>query len=284
MKAQKYTIQQFNEEYPDNTACLQYLFDTMYGTAKCPKCKRVGQYHRQEETSHYVCSCGGHQISPKKGTIFQKSDTDLYKWFFAMFLFSASKNGVSAKEIERQVGVTYKTAWRMAHQIRHLMKTVTEKDSGTFEADETYIGGKSHGIVGRGANGKTAVFGLAKRNGNLKATAVPNVKRATIMPLIREQVKIGSVICTDEYHLYKHALPQFKHKTVKHGAKEYVRGATHTNTIEGFWSHVKASIKGTHRHVSKKHLQKYLDNFTWTWNHRDSSSPLFSSLLGAACA
>ncbi|MEY4723011.1 MAG: hypothetical protein RLZZ324_524 [Candidatus Parcubacteria bacterium] len=174
MKTPKYTVQQFNKAFPDNGACLSYLFTSRYGKAKCPSCDRVGAYHRQADTSHYVCNCGGHQISPKAGTIFEKSDTDLYKWFFAMYLMATSKNGVSAKELERQLGVTYKTAWRMAFQIRKLMEQSGGMFGGTVEADETYIGGKRRGGKrGRGAAGKTAVFGAVERGGRVFAKGRP---------------------------------------------------------------------------------------------------------------
>ena len=281
MKAAKYTIQQFNREYPDNSACLDHLFTARYGSHKCPKCGRVGQYHRQEDTSHYVCNCGGHQLSPKKDTIFEKSKTDLYKWFFAMFLMSTSKNGVSAKELERQLGVTYKCAHRMGQQIRSLMEQLPTMFDGTVEADETYVGGKRRGTRGRGAAGKTPVFGISKRKGGVFAKAVPNVKGSTVMPLIRDHVKIGSNLMTDEFGIYNKARKSgYKHQRVNHGIKEYVRGKVHTNNIEGFWGQLKRSLDGTHHSVSGKHLQAYVDQHVYLWNHRNDEKSLFPQLLG----
>jgi len=280
MKAAKYTIQQFNREFPDNLACLSYLFQARFGASKCPKCGRSDQYHNQADTSHFVCTCGGHQLSPKKDTIFEKSDTDLYKWFYAMFLMSTSKNGVSAKEIERQIGVTYKTAWRMAKQIRKLMEQMPDIFGGIVEADETYVGGKRRGTRGRGAKGKTPVFGMIERKGGVQARAVANCKAATVMKLVRENVKIGSTLMTDEFHSYNSAKAcGYKHHTVRHGMKEYVRGKVHTNSIEGFWSQLKRSIDGTHHSVSPKLLQTYVDQHVYLWNHRTSEKPLFFDLL-----
>lgn len=284
MKKAKYTIQQFNRDFPDNAACLDYLFRARFGASKCPKCARVGQYYRQEDKSHYVCACGGHQLSPKKDTIFEKSDTDLYKWFFAMFLMSTSKNGVAAKEIERQVGVTYKTAWRIAKQIRSLMEQMPDMFDGVVEADETYVGGKSRGIRGRGAKGKTPVVGVVKRQGGVYAKAVPNVKASTVIALVRDNVKIGSTLMTDEFHSYSKAKRMgYTHKTVAHGAKQYVRRTrpdkAHTNTIEGFWSSLKRGVDGTHHSISPKHLQAYLDFYAWHWNRRNDEQPLFHGLL-----
>lgn len=280
MKATRYTIQQFNHDFPDNSACLDHLFKSRYRAAKCPKCSRTGQYYRQEGHSHYVCTCGGHQLSPKKDTIFEKSDTDLYKWFFAMFLMSTCKNGVAAKEIERQVGVTYKTAWRMAKQIRSLMEQMPRMFGGIVEVDETYIGGKRPGKRGRGAKGKTPVVGVVKRQGSVYAKVTKDCKTSTVMPLIRENVKIGTELMTDKFPSYNKAkMNGYKHKTVDHGRKEYVRGNVHTNTIEGFWSQLKRSIDGTHHSVSPKHLQLYVDEFAWRYNLRVSDAPLFPILL-----
>ncbi len=173
MKVPKYDAQRFNREFPDNEACLSFLFTSLHPSPRCPSCKKVGKYHRQAESSHYVCQCGGHQISPKKGTIFQKSDTDLYKWFLAMFLMASSKNGVSAKELERQLGVTYKTAWRIAHQVRRLMAQLPGMFGGTVEADETYVGGKRRGGKrGRGAPARRR--SSASRKGRATSTPRPS--------------------------------------------------------------------------------------------------------------
>lgn len=277
----KYTIAQFKKDFPDDDACLDFLFNARFGVNyACPGCGKTGSFHRVKGRKSYACAWCAKFVSPTAGTIFHKSDTSLSLWFHAIFVMSVAKNGVSAMEIERQVGVVYKTALRMAHKIRSLMEQDGNPFDGTFEADETYVGGRSKGTTGRGTK-KAPVFGVMKRGGGVYAKAVPNVKRTNVMPIIRENVKVGSTINTDEYHLYKNALTDYEHLTVRHGSKEYVRGKAHTNTLEGFWSHVKGSIRGTHRHVSKKYLQAYLDQFTWTWNRR-ASGPLFGALLEAS--
>lgn len=151
-------IQQFNKDFPDNTTCLMWLFTKRFGTPICPKCKMVNKYYRQGNTSHFICACGQHQLSPKKDTIFEKSDTDLYKWFYALFLFANSKNGVSAKELQRQLGCTYKCAWRIGTQIRKLFDEYNIPLSNTVELDETYVGGKGeNNLRGRGSENKTPV-------------------------------------------------------------------------------------------------------------------------------
>lgn len=282
----KYTINHFRKEFPTDDVCLDYLLNVRFGgkTGKCPACKKVANWSRVGGRKTYACSWCGKQVSPTAGTIFHKSETALTHWFYAAFLMSQSKNGVAAKEIERLVGVSYKCAWRMMHQIRKLMEQGPSLFDGTVEADETYVGGVRRGRRGRGASGKTPVFGIAKRDGEVFAKAVPNVKASTVMPLIRDHVKIGSTVMTDEFGIYRGSKKAgYKHKTVEHGAGEYVRRGRpdkiHTNTIEGFWSQLKRSVDGTHHSVSGKHLQRYVDEHVFRYNLRNSPVHLFQHLL-----
>lgn len=281
----KYTISQFKKDFPDDNACLDFLFNARFGKDfACPSCKKVGSFHRVKGRKSYACAWCAKFVSPTAGTIFHKSDTALSLWFHAIFVMSVAKNGVAATEIERHVGVTYKTALRMAHKIRSLMEQDGEVSpfGGTVEIDETYIGGKRRGGKrGRGAPGKTAVFGISNRDtGRVFATSVPNVREATVMPLIRENVQIGSTVMTDEMGSYQKSKQHgYDHHAVKHSAGEYVRGKVHTNSIEGFWGQMKRSIDGTHHAVSRKHLQKYVDEHVFRWNHRDDAASLFSLLL-----
>ena len=276
-----YTIQDFQKRFPDNNTCLDYLFHALYGNAECPACGRKGQYHRRKEASDYVCNCGGHQVSPKAGTIFEKSRTDLYKWFYAIFLMSQSRNGVAAKEIQRHTGVTYKTAWRMALQIRAIMQENAFMLFGDIEADDTYIGGKRRGKRGRGAQGKTIVFGQVERKGKVKAEVVENLKTETIKPKFEDNIAKGSKLMPDEFQTYKKLadLLEIDHETVEHGKKEYARGHVHTNTIEGFWSQLKRSLDGTHHVISPKYLSFYVSQFQFAYNHGQDDTPLFEELL-----
>ncbi len=271
---QKYTITDFKKDFPDDKSCLAYIFNKRYPKGlECPKCQKKEFYPVVGRRS-YACSCG-YQIYPTEGTIFHKSPTPLTFWFHAIFLMSQSKNGVAAKELERQLGVTYKCAWRIAKQIRLLMKGDGEILSGIVEADETYIGGKRKGKRGRGAAGKTAVFGIAQRGGDIRTTVVPDVKRKTLMPMIQASVEEGATVSTDELPSYnKVASSGFQHGTVNHGKGQYVRGMFHTNTIEGFWSQLKRSLNGTYHSVSRKHLSSYLDEFSFRYDHRADTAPL----------
>lgn len=269
----RYTIKQFKIQFPTDEACLAHIFKQRFPEGcKCHKCDKDA-FHPVKNRRSYACSCG-YQVYPTEGTIFHKSSTSLVLWFYAIFLMAQSKNGVSAKELERHLGVTYKTAWRMAKQIRKLMSDNDEPLDGEIEADETYIGGKRRGRRGRGAEGKTPVFGVVKRQGGVKTSKVENVRQITLMPLIEKMVKSGSLIFTDESNSYNKVESMgYSHEKVKHGKGEYVRGNTHTNTIEGFWSQFKRSVHGTFHCVSPKHLQAYLDEFSFRYNHRDASLP-----------
>ena len=270
MKA-KYTIKDFQKQFKNDDDCLSYIFNHRFPNLK-GYYKVVGR--RSYADRH------GNQIYPTAGMIFHKSPTSLKSWFYAIFLMSQSKNGVSAKELERHLGVTYKCAWRIQKQIRAIMKQGKSPLSGIVEVDETYVGGKRKGTRGRGAEGKTPIVGMVQRDSDLKASVVDNVKSSTILPMINENVKKGTRLMTDEFKSYRRArFYGFKHETVEHGIKEYVRGNNHTNTIEGFWSQLKRSIKGTYHHVSRKHLQSYVDEFAFRYNRRKSETPMFSHLL-----
>jgi len=222
------------------------------------------------------------------GTPFERTHTPLAKWFYAMYLFTSSRHGVPAKELQRQLGVTYKTAWRMGHEIRKYMGNVDGDPmlGGHVEADEAYIGGgpRKHGKRGefKYRTAKTTVFGMVERGGDVMTRVVPNAQRKTLIPHIVANVEKGSTISTDEWHPYK-ALPKagYQHLIVKHRDGEYVRGIAHTNTLDGFWSMLKRAIRGTHVHVSRKHMSKYLGEFEYRYNMRKQPEMMFNKLLAS---
>lgn len=282
MKAQRLSILNFHKQFPDNETCLKYLFQVRFGSPTCPVCGKTGKYHYRKGTAHYVCQCGNHQLSPKANTIFDHSSTDLVKWFFAIFLMSQSRNGVSAKELERSLDVTYKCAYRIGQQIRKLMKDNAHMLFGEVEADETAVGGKRRGKRGRGAEGKTIVFGALQREGKMNAAVVPNVKAKTLLPYLADNIAKGTKLMTDELKSYRKIakMLNMEHDTVEHGARQYAKGNTHTNSIEGFWSQMKRSMDGTHHVISPKMLHAYVSEFQWRYNHRKSEAHLFDLLLG----
>ena len=279
------SILQFFEQFPDSDSCLEHLMNTRFGNPlDCPKCGKHGRYHRQKKRPVYECQWCSHNISPMAGTPFEGSRTPLTKWFYAMYLFTTSRHGVPAKELQRQLSVTYKCAWRMGHEIRKYMAKVDGDNglSGHVEVDETYVGGKRSGKRGRGAAGKTVVFGMLERNGDVMTKVVPDAKTKTLNPIIQSNVKKASTISSDEWHAYKNLGKQgYQHGTVEHGAEEYVNGIHHVNSIEGFWSRLKNSIRGTHVHVSRKHLPKYLGEFEYRYNMRANPSLMFDRLLAS---
>ena len=281
--AKAFTIQDFYRRFPTDDACLAHLFLIRFGKEpSCPKCGEIGKLKKLSKMPAYTCNCG-HHIHPMEGTLFERSHTPLQKWFYAMYLFTTSRHGVPAKELQRQLGVTYKTAWRMAHQIRKYMASVDGDPplSGHVEADETYIGGRrSGGKRGRGAPGKTIVFGMVERGGDVMTRVVPNVKRKTLERHILANIKGGSTVSTDELSSYaKIARFGYDHGTVNHSADQWVDGIHHVNSIEGFWSMLKRSIRGTHIHVIRKHLSKYLGEFEFRYNMRKKPEMMFPRLL-----
>jgi len=272
----KYTIKNLKNDFPTDEACLDFIFKNRWPKGlTCPNCDKKDFYHVKGRKS-YACKCG-YQVSPTKGTIFHKSNTPLTLWFHAIFLMSQSKNGVAAKELERQLGVTYKCAWRMAKQIRLLMSDDDGPLGGKeiVELDETYIGGKAKGKRGRGAAKKTPVFGAVERDGKIKTKVVLNVRKLTLMPLIKDMVIDSSVIVTDESNSYNDVKKLgHLHESINHSKGQYVDGDVHTNTIEGFWSQFKRSVHGTYHSISRKHLQLYLDEFSFRYSHRKSDVAL----------
>jgi len=277
-------VQQFFKMFSDDDVCLEHLFNTRFGAEYgCPKCGEIGKFRRLSKIPAYTCNCG-HHIHPMVGTPFENSRTPLQKWFYAMYLFTTSRHGVPAKELQRQLGVTYKCAWRIGHEIRKYMGMVDGNAplSGAVQVDETYIGGVRPGKRGRGAAGKTVVFGMMEHGGGVMMKVVPNVRRATLQPIIQENVKTGSEIHSDELLSYKTINTKgYTHETVNHGAGEYVRNAVHVNGLEGFWSQIKRSIRGTHIHVSNKHIAKYLGEFEFRYNMRKNPALMFPRLLAA---
>lgn len=209
------------------------------------------------------------QFTVTVGTIFEGSHIPLNKWLQAIYFMCTSKKGISAHQLHRMMGITYKSAWFMVHRIRHAMFVDTEKPliEGTVEADETYVGGKGHGKRGRGTT-KAPVFSLIERNGEARSYHVGNVKGSTLTAIMKDNVSIKSQVMTDSFKAYNKLKRTFpKHQQVDHN-KEYVRGIVHTNFAESYFSLLKRGILGTFHHVSKEHLQRYLDEFDFRWTHR----------------
>lgn len=283
--AKQFTVTDFFKRFPDDDSCLEHLMKIRYGfELDCPKCGKHGKFSRITKQPAYQCAWCGHHIHPMAGTPFHRSRTPLQKWFYAMYLFTTSRHGVPAKELQRQLGVTYKTAWRMGHEIRKYMAGVDGDDdlSGHVEVDETYVGGsRTGGKKGRGVmEHKAVVFGMLERDGNLMTRVVPNTQRKTLFPIIEGSITKGATVSSDEFSVYRPlASMGYEHGTVAHRAKNWVNGHHHVNSLEGFWAQIKRSIQGTHIHVSRKHMAKYLGEFEYRYNMRNKPEVMFARLL-----
>jgi transposase-like protein len=230
----------------------------------------------------YSCQVCGNHFHPTANTIYHKSSTPLTLWFYATYLMASTRCGISAKQLERELGVTYKTAWRMFKQIRSMLVEDDSTLSNAVEVDETYIGGKMKGGKrGRGSENKTIVVGAVERKGSVIAKVVPNVKRETLYNFIDETIEPNSTIYTDEFHSYDTLKYQgFNHERVHHAMKLWVIGEAHTNSIEGFWSLAKGGLRGVYRgRVTRKYLQTYINEFAFRYNRRTATEPMFMSFL-----
>lgn len=278
----KYTIKDLKTQFPNDDVALDFVFDTLHSR----DCSCGGTYSRVKGRKQYQCSKCRFQIAPTAGTIFHKSETPLTDWFFALFIFSNAKSGISAKELERQLGCTYKTAWRMLWLIRQALKQDNDKLTGTVEMDTAYFGGR----VSAGANNKnlsasmmakTTVMGAVERGGKLRLKVVPNASAETISDFLENNVSKDAVLMTDNAKTYVNSAKPFNRSFVNHKIS-YVKGDIHINNIETLWGHIKRSIKGTQKVVSKQEFQSYLDGFAFHYNNRHSDTDRFAVLLGSA--
>ena len=264
---------EFQEKFATEQVCIDYLENARWnGEPVCPHCGCFGAY-KFSDGKRLKCKACRKQFTVRVGTIFEDSHLPLKKWFLAIYLLTSLKKGLSSIQLSKYLGITQKSAWFVLHRIRYAVNTDAFKAplKNIVEGDETYYGGKGkHNKRGRGAENKTPIFGLVERQGKVICRAVENVKTKTVMPLIHKYVEAGSSMMTDEYGIYNTLEKNgYKHETVNHGHKEYVRGDAHTNTIEGYWSHLKKGLDAIYIHVSKKHVQKYCDEYAYRYNSRE---------------
>ncbi len=239
---------------------------------ECPRCnsKRIS---RRKNRHQFQCKSCRYDFSVTSGTIFHDSHLSLWKWFLAVYLIVESKKGISANQLKRSLGVTYKTAWYLSHRIRAALKEVdAQLLKGIVEADEMFVGGKVEGM-GHGYRGnKTVVVGAFQRDGAIRLQVVRGRDRESLQGFIRENVAgDAQAIYTDDWTAYEGIADQdTEHETVKHSEKEYVRGDVHTNSMENVWSLLKRSIIGSYHQVSAKHLDAYLDELEFRFNNREN--------------
>lgn len=277
----RYGIKSLEKDFTTDEDCLEFIFDAQHNR----KCSCGGSYTLKAGRRQFQCSKCRFQIAPTAYTLFHKSDTPLTLWFKAILTFSNAKSGISAKEMERQLEVTYKTAWRILHLIRKALEQ-DGKLSGDVEMDSAFFGGrfksgKDNAKQKEAIAAKTVVMGAVQRGGKARLLIVPDNKAKTHGDFLNEMIDPqGTRLLTDKTNRLDKVAVGFNRHSVDHGRGEYVRGDVHANTIEGFWSHIKRSITGTHKVVSKKYLQEYLNAFVFHRNNRYSDKERFWALLG----
>jgi transposase len=291
------SLMEFMRRFPDDEACMEYLWRERHSEdgvhAYCPHCEEVTSFKsyatKQRRGKARTCTKCGTHMSVLAGTIFEGSSTSLHLWFYAMYLMASTRCGISAKQLERELGVTYKTAWRMFNKIRtELMADDGTPLSGEVEADETSWGGrprrkatKSESALRREA--KPTVLGMVERGGKVRARVVPSRRGEGFSREVRANINPDAVLYTDDWVAYKPLSRHFAdHRVINHSDGSYVVGTTYTNTIEGFFGNMKTGMRGAYKKVSRRWLQSYVDEYAWRWNARYQRGSLFSQLLARA--
>lgn len=285
-------IIQIINKFSTQEACIEYLENKRWGGVPvCPYCESTNTYKAKDRLRHHCNSCRK-SFSVTIGTIFHDTRLPLQKWFLAIALILNAKKGISSRQLARDLELPVKTAWSLAHRIRKAMKEDQGLLSGIVEMDETYIGGKPrkkgkknddddfNNPRGRGTK-KECVVGMIERGGKVKAGNVSKdeLKAKDLQELVRNNIRTSdSVLITDEYKGYLGMGKVLKHFSINH-QKEYARGQIHTNSIESFWAIVKRGMVGQFHKVSKKYLNRYLDEFCWRFNNRDNENG-FDDLIG----
>ena len=284
MATTKYGIKSLKKDFPNDDKCLDFIFDARHSR----KCSCGGTYKRVSGRKQYQCSKCRFQIAPTAGTIFHKSDTPLTIWFHALLVFSNAKSGISAKYLQRELEVTYKCAWRILSLIRKALEQDKTHLSGDVEMDIAYLGGigkagKNNEKLSQVMKAKSIVVAAVERGGKMRALLADDAGADTHRRFIARNILATRTtrLMTDGSNRYKNAIAPEKRHSVDHHIGEYVRGDIHINTVETFFAHLKRSIRGTFKGVSKKHLQSYLDGFVFHYNNRNSDSERFGVLLGS---
>jgi transposase-like protein len=258
------------EKFNSEDRCREYIESLRWPNGIC--CTRCGStsVSRIHKRHQYDCNDCRYQFSPMAGTVFHDTHLPLTKWFLAAYMMCESKKGVSANQVSRTLGIGYKAAWYLCHRIREAMKSDTsEKLKGVIEADETFVGGKYDKRRKRTVYEKPCVVGVIQRGGPVRARKIISRGARAITAYLKESVEPGSYLMTDEYAGYRKAGQAYNHQTVRHEKLQFVAGMAHTNSIENFWSLFKRGVVGQFHKVSEKHLDRYLNEFTYRFNGRE---------------
>jgi transposase-like protein len=267
-------LTEFADYFCDEKTCAEHLAAIRFRNGEyCPHC-RHDRIFKFNDGKRYRCAKCKTDFTIRNGTVFGDSKLPLRKWFMAIYLLTTSGKGISSYQLAKQIRVTQKTAWFMNHRIRSAAKQNNGQLFGQVEADETWVGGKDKNKhiskrprLGRGPVGKLPVAGIVERGGKVVAKVIPEVSRAVLHGFINANVKEGSTVNTDEHRGYW-GMKNYTHQVIRHSLREYVVGSTHTNTIESFWALFKRGYHGVYHFMSKKHLQRYVDEFAFRFNRR----------------
>ncbi|HLK29498.1 MAG TPA: IS1595 family transposase [Puia sp.] len=291
MAINKYSLEQFKKDYPNDDACLEKIYQLRFKNLICPKCENDKPFKRVKDRRAYQCTVCGYQLYPTKDTVFEKPTTPLTYWFMAIFLQTTTRNGVAARELERVLEISYPTALRMNHQIKMLMGKIKRKNklNGIVQIDEVYLGQSFFTMSHKKRkkieeeniskfDNKTGVMGFVSDNKEIKFEVMTDAK--TFRERVKDNVSTDAIVVTDSHAGYEGLNLHYKqHEVVNHSIREYKKGIYHVNSVESAWALLRRTIYGTHVHVSPKYLQLYVDEVAFRLMQKDRQDTMFETIL-----
>ena len=275
----KFTMQQFNIQFPTSDHCLEYLWQMHFADQACTKCGLYDGFHKLPQRPAYQCECGA-QVYPLANTPFHKSTTDLRTWFLAIFFMTNTRSGMSALQFQRISGVTYKTAWRIFHQVRLMMTDDDTPLTSAVEVDEAYMHPNPQRRSTAKPHNSQVLFGMVERGDKARIKHVKSSGTRVLIPEIQKNIEQTATIYSDEHGSYKLLKRRgYDHETINHSRQQYVVGRVHTQNVENFWSQLKRGIYGVYRHCDKQYLQDYANEYAFRYSNRKSDTPMFELVI-----